>query len=247
MLLFILVPTAYAINDTEIKAGLTPDSPFYFLDRWQENIVETFTSKEKLAEFNLERAAERSAELQEIEDNEEIDDLNRDFEERIKKAELEDQLDNEVKEQVKELRKRNAERLREVLERVPDEAKDAIEHAIRNQEKNEPTDLVQSYSRVLDIPDELNLGNDFEGDKFKVEFDDKTYYYQIQGNGVYELTFPEEVDYNIKVKDKDALEQELHNYEDSKELNLSRLESAFDLPLSLKTKLIKEFGLEALS
>ncbi len=41
------------------KSGISPDSPFYFLDRLSEDITVMFLSSEKKVDFYLERSSER--------------------------------------------------------------------------------------------------------------------------------------------------------------------------------------------
>jgi len=51
---------------TTVEAGLTTESPFYFLDRWVEAIELFFTPEEKKPEKMLEFAEERLAEIEEV-------------------------------------------------------------------------------------------------------------------------------------------------------------------------------------
>lgn len=70
--LFVLVSPVSAQENSLPKPGITPESPFYFLDTWSETLQELFTfSAEGKVRLQVTFAAERTAELQTILDKDE--------------------------------------------------------------------------------------------------------------------------------------------------------------------------------
>lgn len=134
-----------ATNSTSLpNPGITPDSPFYFLDKWMEDIDLFFTfPKEAKAEKRLQFAEERLAEaqkmaqkgdlkaLKEAEEGYEadIDDATKDAKEAAKEGK------ENALEQVQEATAKHKEEMQEVLSKAPEQAKESIQQAIEKSAK----------------------------------------------------------------------------------------------------------------
>ena len=148
LIIFSLIfSTAVFAKDFELpEAGITPDSPFYFLKAWKESIQTffTFNAEQKVKQY-LHLAGVRLAEYQkmiekgktEIAEKTLIkyqDQLDRALE---KTEELKDKEKDveELIEQIQEATSNHLQVLQENLEKVPEQAKKGIENAIENSQK----------------------------------------------------------------------------------------------------------------
>jgi flagellar biosynthesis GTPase FlhF len=143
LLTFFLVSGVTA-QETEVNPGLTPDSPFYFLDTLQEKISLFFSfSTEAKARKALKFAEEKLAEVKAMaQENKEgaLEKANQHYQNWLEKA---NQKAQEAKNKAKDVKSveelinlitektlKHQEVLSEVLERVPDQAKEGIQKAI---------------------------------------------------------------------------------------------------------------------
>ncbi len=137
LVLFAITPL---LASAATGAGITPDSPFYFLDTFFERVDLFFTfSPEKKVKKNLAYAEERLAEAEEVaikKKPEIVEKTMAKYEDSIATAienakELtEKKKSEETLSLISENTSKHEEVLREVLTKVPDEAKSAIQKAI---------------------------------------------------------------------------------------------------------------------
>lgn len=137
--------------------GLTPDSPFYFLERAAEAVGTFFTFGDiKKAERYANLAAERLAEVQAMAEKnkpELVEKTLERYEKQLQKAITKtEEAKNKGKNTmgvaniISEATQRHTSVLQEVLEKVPEQAKPAIEHAITV--SNEENERVQEAASV---------------------------------------------------------------------------------------------------
>jgi hypothetical protein len=120
---------------TTVKAGLTTESPFYFLDRWIETIELFFTPEEKKAEKMLEFAEERLAEMEEVVDivaPEELEVLGEQYQKELDEIEKGEGVSEEVKEKVREAREKHIQVLERVKENAPEQVQPKLEQVVEN-------------------------------------------------------------------------------------------------------------------
>lgn len=177
LVLLVLVPiTSFAQTDTPPSAGLTPQSPFYFLDRLGETIRElvAFNPETKIR-IQIAFAAERIAEIKVEMETEEIDteDLstaqNR-LEKHLSKASRlisEERGKGKDMEEWSEILKGEFEVSKDVLESSFELTKDAlenekeeIEEELETAKENGDAALIEQLTRAL---------NELEGDKEELE------------------------------------------------------------------------------
>ncbi len=132
---------AFAQDDNLPDPGLTPDSPFYFLERIAERIGTFFTFGDiKKAGRHTALAAERLAEAKVMAEKEKPKLLEKTLERyenqlvkallRTKKAETKGKDTKEITKTITEATQKHITVLERVLEKVPEQAKPAIERAI---------------------------------------------------------------------------------------------------------------------
>ncbi len=148
LIIFSLIFSAIALaKDFELpEAGITPDSPFYFVKSWTEKIQLFFTfSAEQKAKQYLHLAGVRLAEYQKMLEKGKTEiaektltkyqnQLNRALE---KAEELKNKGKNveELTTQIQEATSKHLEILNQNLQKVPEQAKKGIENAIENSQK----------------------------------------------------------------------------------------------------------------
>jgi hypothetical protein len=159
---------------TTVKAGLTTESPFYFLDRWIETIELFFTPEEKKAEKMLEFAEERLAEMEEVVDivaPEELEVLGEQYQKELDEIEKGEGVSEEVKEKVREAREKHIQVLERVKENAPEQAQPKLEQVVENArekienqgEPGEPNQRDQDEDVVEEVEEkseEDNNGNE---------------------------------------------------------------------------------------
>jgi hypothetical protein len=164
--IFILPTKTFAQEETTttVEAGLTTESPFYFLDRWLETIELFFTfDEDEKTEKRLEFAEERLAELEEIADEateDEMDVLSEEYEEELDELEEEEGQSDEVKQRIREARERHIRVLERVRDNAPEQAQPALNRVIeraRNRLEGIPTED--------DLEDEIDDYDDVEEDE----------------------------------------------------------------------------------
>ena len=138
--------------------GLTPDSPFYFLDTLGEKIGMLFTfGSEKKAEKALQFAEEKIAEVEAMAEKNKIEALekaNQNYQkylglanEKVKEAGIKGKDVERLVNLIKEKTSKHQEILSGVLEKVPEQAKSGIEKAIEMSKKGYQT-AIEAVSKI---------------------------------------------------------------------------------------------------
>jgi hypothetical protein len=266
ILLMLATPLAFAQEDTTIKvnAGISPDNPFYFLDRLGEDISITFTfNKQTKAQKYLNYAQERTSELSLLKDSEKIESLQENFDNNLLKA-----SDNTVSLDGSELIQKTKEfhiaKLNELKDRLPESAQEGIDIAINNANKFEER-VKNRLSQVDNIKNQElikeRLEQEFEGNTFHMKVntgdlveqpydleDIEMYshsYYIFQDGELVEIETTD-ADYTITINDQDQALELSNKYNNGEELTYDEITDVIDIPFSLKSKLMAIIGLEEL-
>ena len=158
-------------QETELPdPGLTPDSPFYFLETIAEAIGTFFTFGDlKKAERYATLAAERLAEAQAVVEKgkpELVEKTLQRYEKqlnnsiaRAKKAQAKNQNTEQVMLRVGKATSKHLEVLAEVYEKVPEQAKSAIENAMKASVKGHEraVEALKAQNALGEIPEEVPL------------------------------------------------------------------------------------------
>ena len=123
------------------EAGLTPDSPFYFLDTWQEKISLAFTfNPQAKAEKMLKYAEEKIAETEKLSEEQKAKYMDKalnlynqystNISTQIDKLKAQGKDVDQLLQKVSESTLKHQEVLTKVLEKVPEEAKSGIQNAL---------------------------------------------------------------------------------------------------------------------
>ena len=158
-------------QETELPdPGLTPDSPFYFLETIAEAIGTFFTFGDlKKAERYATLAAERLAEAQAVVEKgkpELVEKTLQRYEKqlnnsiaRAKKAQAKNQNTEQVMLRVGKATSKHLEVLAEVYEKVPEEAKPAIENAMKASVKGhkKAVEALKAQDALGEVPEEVSL------------------------------------------------------------------------------------------
>jgi hypothetical protein len=175
----LILPTKVLAQEettTTVEAGVTTESPFYFLDRWLESIELFFTPQEKKSEKQLQFAEERLAEMEEVADTatpDELEVLGEQYQKDLDEIELGEGVTEEVQEKVREARQRHIQVLERVRENAPEEAQQTMEQVVQRARERVENQVV---------PGEVNQGDQLEeveeeiekqgfGEKIKEAFD----------------------------------------------------------------------------
>jgi len=175
----LILPTkalAQEETTTTVEAGLTTESPFYFLDRWLESIELFFTPQEKKSEKRLQFTEERLAEMEEVADTatpDELEVLGEQYQKDLDEIEQSTGVPDEVKERVREARQEHIQVLERVRENAPEEAQQTMEQVVQRARERVENQVV---------PGEVNQGDQLEeveeeiekqgfGEKIKEAFD----------------------------------------------------------------------------
>ncbi len=133
------VAMAATSSDSLPNPGLTPDSPFYFLEEWMDSISMFFSfSKDAKAQKALSIANEKLAEAKAMAEkgNQKAASVaEKDYEKYMDEATqdaTEAKAEGKAKalEQIQDATARHEATMQEVLNQVPEQAKDSIQHAI---------------------------------------------------------------------------------------------------------------------
>lgn len=178
--LFLSVSGAQAATDAEV-AGTTPDSYFYFMDKFGEwlDLKLTFNAVKK-AEKKLEYASERMAEMKTLKDEGKLEKksaekIKTDYEELA--TEVSDDIDSlksegkdvaELIKKMEELSSEHTAKLEEVLDKVPEEAREAIEHALEVSKRGHER-AIEALSKELE---EGNIEEDELDEDVKMDLKD---------------------------------------------------------------------------
>ena len=172
----VMINSVFAQSEVKLEAGLKPDSPFYFLDKFIEQVQLAFTRDEvKKAQLYLEIASERLEELKEL-NEEENDEFNEDLEEEFEKdLNIAENLGNDIRELAKkkefdnlviQATSHHIEVLEKVLEKVPKKAKDAIKKVIERSERGHER-AIEDIKKALD--EEIEDKDTTKEEKEKIE------------------------------------------------------------------------------
>jgi hypothetical protein len=176
----VILPTkTFAQDDTTtVEAGLTPDSPLYFLDKFLEEIELFFTTDEtEKIEKKLKFVEERLAEMEEISDTateEELEVLGEEYEEEMEAIEDDGEgQSEEVKAHVREMREKHIMVLERVVENAPVQAQPALNNVItRSKERLGIVDEVGDDTEEEEDnenEEEVEIGEVEDKDKEKVD------------------------------------------------------------------------------
>ena len=171
VILSLLFGGAVFAQETELPdPGLTPDSPFYFLERIAESIGTFFTFGDlKKAERHAALAAERLAEAQAIAGKGKPELTEKTLARyemqlqnsiaRAEKAQTKGQNTEEVMTRVAQATSKHLEVLAEVYEKVPEQAKPAIENAMKASLKGHEraVEVLKEKDALGEIPEEITL------------------------------------------------------------------------------------------
>lgn len=254
-LMLLFIPGAFAVETQDIDAGLTPDSPFYFMDRWGESLSLAFTlNDEGKAVKHLEFAQERLSEMQEVEQIDKIEDLQENFNKNLENAQQrrEKIADKEnailIKdENIEKLRARNQEILTELKGKLPEEAQKGIENAIANsQNAKSYTAKEKQQHRIANQDMMMNkFLKEFEGKTFKIEYDGGMKFYRVESGEIKE-GMGDSVDYTIKINDEDKAKKLYSKYEKGDVITYDEVTEVFDVPLRLQGRLVSIVGIGGL-
>lgn len=141
LIALLILPIALAQEiESEVNAGITPDSPFYGFDVWFDNIRANFATKTiDKARIRLEIAEERLSEMKitanqnkliamekaRIEEQNQITDL----------GNLQENLTEDEKVDVQQMLQKHVMVLESLLERVPEQAQKGIKTALENSQR----------------------------------------------------------------------------------------------------------------
>ena len=234
LLTLMLSFSTFAVDEPVIEAGLTPDSPFYFMDTVQEEVSLFFTfNQERKAEKNLEYAQERLSEMSQLQDGSKLEKLQTRFNNQLEESKRlrlitsnamtqdgEFIIESQYRNQFEDLENQNQEQL-----------KNQIQNKETSMNKNE---FQTSLNKLLTT---------FEGDSFEVvEIVDSNKkiinYYLIKNGMVTKLGEPIDTTYTITIKDKAKFDKLANDYVANGNIDLVELNNLVDIPLKLKTKLL---------
>ncbi len=126
-------------SDSLPNPGLTPDSPFYFLEEWMNSISMFFTfSKDAKAQKALSIADEKLAEAKKMAEkgDQKAEDVAEKAYEKYMDEATQDATEAKAEgktnalEQIQDATARHEATMQKVLSQVPEQAKDSIQHAI---------------------------------------------------------------------------------------------------------------------
>lgn len=255
-LMILFIPGAFAVETTQVEAGLTPDSPFYFMDRLGESLSVAFTfNDEGKAVKHLEFAEERLSEMQITNKTDKIEDLQENFAKNLQKSE-EKTKSKDFTDKIEQVRARNQEVLTELKDKLPEEAQKGIENAIAKSQGAHiysEEEKVQNRIANQDMMMEKFL-EEFNGKSFEVQIGDleKTekldhYYYMIENKTYKESSeIIENPDYVIKIKDEQKAIDLYRKYAKGEVITYNEVTDVFDVPLRLQGKLVSIVGIGGL-
>lgn len=195
---------AFAQEDTLPPAGITPESPFFFLDRFFEDIGSFFIfDKAGKARHHLALAEERLAEAQALakSGNDNTEEVIKLFEEQLKSAQERAQESGkfDVTAKVAEAATKHISVLDEIIDRVPRQAKDSLRaakersvdgqiEALRGLAKQDPQRMIGTFAkaaerrlRVAQSKAERGSENEEKADEAAVALEEYDKYTQFGG------------------------------------------------------------------
>lgn len=194
MAFFILGTIASAANTSLPDAGLTPDSPFYFVKTWKESIQSffTFNSKNKAEQF-IHLAGVRLAEYQKMIEAGKLDIAEKtlskfqsQLDSAVVKANLLAQKGENIQGltlEIQETASTSIKILKETLSKIPEQSKKAVENVIDNTNKN--------AEKIVEAEKSSELANKIEEALSKLTPEQRDLVKKIQEGG-YQLPRGEE-------------------------------------------------------
>jgi len=167
LIMVLLLCSMVFAADTEVEAGMSPDSPFYFMDTWWDEMrvrmANTFEDKERL---RLEIAEERAAEIALMASRNDEKALAKAQEQHQKQLQRIEQLNNESEQlriQLQERMQKHIMTLGQVRENAPEEAQSGLDTAIMNanQTFNRNQERIREENRedIKEIRAKVSAGN----------------------------------------------------------------------------------------
>lgn len=246
-LMLLFIPGAFAVATPDVEAGLTPDSPFYFMDRWGEGLSLAFTlNDEGKAVKHLEFAQERLEEMKEVEQTDEIEDLQLNYAKNLQKSK-EKTKSKDFSETIDKFESENKQVLEQLREKLPEEAQKGIENAIANSQKAKTyteEEKVQNRIANQDMMMEKFL-EEFEGSTFKIEDNNGMIFYRVESGEIKE-GMGDKADYVIKINDREKAKELYQKYQDGDVITYDEVTKVFDVPLRLQGRLVSIVGIGGL-
>lgn len=264
-IMLLLIGNVFAVETTEVEAGLTPDSPFYFIDRFGEGLSIAFTfNNEDKAVKHLEFAKERLSEMQEVEQIDEIEDLQDNFNKNLEKSMK--TSSSEIAKQIENTISKNEEVLNELKDKLPEEAQKGIDNAIKNSVKlNKPYTEEEKKNFIIQNQNMMmeKFLEEFEGKTFEIIFNASNYvvgdstdwdfgsakgykYYKIENKKIKSISSIENPDYTIKINDEQKALDLYNRYEKGDVITYDEVKDVFDVPLRLQGRLVSIVGIGGL-
>ena len=224
---------AFAQNITEIEAGITPDNPFYFMDRWQEQISLALTfNKQKKVQKHLDIANERIEEIKKIENTDNIEQLQENLVLNLERAQK-NSVTN-IESEIEQLQQRNQQTLIELKNKLPLESQQGIDNAIQNSYINRNT--IQNQ-----LKEQQNIFlKEFENETFEIRLNNSiSKYYKLENGKIIEFQNIENPNYTIKISSQEDIQNLINKYNSGENIEYSELTEIIEIPLSLKTRVLK--------
>jgi len=232
-MLLLFTPIAFAQNITEVKAGITPDNPFYFMDRWQEQVSLALTfNQQKKAQKHLDIANERIEEIREVENTDSIEQLQENLVLNLEKAQKNSVTNIEL--EIEQLQQRNQQVLNEIKNKLPLESQQGIDNAIQNSYINRNT--IQNQLR-----EQQNIFlKEFENETFEIRLNNSvSKYYKLENGKIIEFQNIEKPSYTIKISSQEDVQNLINKYNSGENIEYIELTEIIEIPLSLKTRALK--------
>ena len=139
LLMGILISPALAQENINVDTGITPDSPFYFVDNFWKSVRLTFTfNKIRKIERRMEFARERLAEAEQMSKENKVEAMERAlerYEKQIQHAEEKIEKRTELADKVAEMTAKHLKILERVIDKAPENARAGLERALEASEK----------------------------------------------------------------------------------------------------------------
>jgi len=167
-MVLLLVPMALAQEiEPELSAGITPDSAFYGLDVFFDNLRAGASSGENRANIRLEIAQERAAEMKQMAEENNIQAMEKArVQERLQIGQLETAhaaLSEEEQIRVQQRLQKHIMVLETVLSKAPEEAKEGIQNSLDNSngvfERNQERISVENRQTATEIKTKIQAGD----------------------------------------------------------------------------------------
>jgi hypothetical protein len=169
MALLMIMPMAFAADlEPEVDAGVTPDSPFYGIDKWWDGFrIDTAKNLEEKSRLRLEVAEERLAEMKEMASQNKIQAMEQARERhQLQLRSIESNMQNiegdEAKNMIQEKLQKHIMTLEQVKENAPEEAQEGLGKAIENSQRvfanNQLQISVQNRQSEYELQNKVQAG-----------------------------------------------------------------------------------------